>query len=81
MSHGYVSDRRPTNLDEAPEFLNVTQVASALGCSREQVRQLESSDPTFPRRRPLPFAKLERFSRRELLRWADARSQIEEVGA
>lgn len=82
MTNRYVSDRRPTNLDDAPEFLNVVQVASVLGCSRDTVRQLETTDPQFPQRRPLPFTKLERFSRAELRRWVEARSQAtQEIGA
>lgn len=67
-----MANTRPTNLDEAPEFLTVTEVASALGCDRRQVRALEAGDPSFPRRQALPFGKLERFSRRALIDWVNA---------
>lgn len=81
LNDKYVSDRRPSNLDDAPEFLNVTQVASAFGISRKAVRQIEASDPTFPRRRVLPFTKIERFSRLELQQWANDRTTRQELGA
>lgn len=81
MNDRHVKDRRPLNIDEAPEFLNVVQVASVLGCSRAIVRQLEQNDPLFPKRRALPFTKFERFNRTELRRWLEARSGGAELGA
>lgn len=81
MASRNVANRRPTNIDDAPEFLNVVQVAAVLGCSRDTVRDLERDDPSFPQRRALPFTKLERFSRAELRRWIEARSMPTQLGA
>lgn len=64
-----ISDRRPNNLDEAPELLTLAQAAHSMGMSIKNVRQLEANDPTFPSRRPIPFAKVTKFRRTELQRW------------
>ena len=67
-----VSERRPDNLAAAPELLTLAQAAHAMGMSLKNVRKLEAADPTFPRRKQIPWGKVSKFYRAELIAWFDA---------
>ena len=75
-----VSDRRPRNLDEAPELLTLIQAAHALGMSLENIRRLEAENPDFPKRRTIPFGKATKFRRHELIAWQHT-DHPQEIGA
>lgn len=68
-------------LDDLPPFPTLAEVARALGMSRDKLRDLETKDPTFPARRPLPFQELKRFRLGEIKRWVAAQETPAEVGA
>lgn len=64
-----VEERLPNSLAEAPEHLTLIQTSYALGLSLENVRKLEASDDTFPKRRRVTFSRTPRFLKVELVRW------------
>lgn len=72
MAPGRVNDRRPNNLDQAPELLTQAMASYALGMSVEAINALERDDADFPKRRRVPFMQRAVFLRSDLQRWVAA---------